>query len=140
MSTNTDFDRRTAAWLADGPIELSDRVLDAALREVHMTSQRRRWSTSWRINPMLNNTRLLAAIAIVAVVGAGALFYVNRSPGVGAPPSPSPTATAHADFGRSGDHGLEDLHLRRVRVRRRLPGRLDRLSVGDARSGKPATA
>ncbi|MEA2673857.1 MAG: hypothetical protein QOI92_1049 [Chloroflexota bacterium] len=32
MTTNSDFDRHASAWLADGPTELSDRVLDAALR------------------------------------------------------------------------------------------------------------
>jgi hypothetical protein len=52
MSTNRNFDRIAEAWLAEGPSELADRVLDAALDEVHLTSQRRRMAVPWRTPQM----------------------------------------------------------------------------------------
>lgn len=93
MNKNADFDRHASAWLADGPTELSDRVLDAALREVHLTRQRRRWPALWRTPNMRFPLRLVAAVAIVAVVGYLGLTYlkVPLDPG-----GPSPTATSAA--------------------------------------------
>lgn len=87
MNTQSDFDRNAVAWLADGPTELNDRVLDAALREVHLTRQRRRWSAPWRATLMSMRLGAAAAIALVAVVG---LLAFNLVGGVG----PSPTLTA----------------------------------------------
>jgi hypothetical protein len=46
--STTEFDRLASAWLVDGPIELADRVLDAALAEVHTTQQGRRVPVPWR--------------------------------------------------------------------------------------------
>ncbi len=40
MTTDRDFDRIATAWLADGPEELSDRVLDAVVDQIHTTRQR----------------------------------------------------------------------------------------------------
>jgi hypothetical protein len=90
MNTNTDFDRRATAWLADGPTELSDRVLDAALSEVHLTNQRRRWSTPWRNLLMSAPVRVVAAIALVAIIGVTAFMLSNRGPQVGGPATPTP--------------------------------------------------
>lgn len=94
MNTINDFDRRAAAWLADGPSELNDRVLDAALREVHLTRQRRRWSAPWRTTLMSLRLGVPAAIAIVALVGLGLLAFAMRTPGFGsATRAPSPVAS-----------------------------------------------
>jgi len=93
MSTNRDFDRIAGAWLAEGPNELADRVLDAALDEVHMTHQRRRIAVPWRLPPMNTPLRLVAAIAIIAVVGYAGLSFLNPRPGVGGLPSPTPSPT-----------------------------------------------
>jgi len=89
----TDYDRLASAWLADGPTELVDRVLDAALREVHSTHQRRALRVPWRFPYMPAVTRAtgIAAVALVAAVGAGGLLYLNSS-GPGGPASPPPTA------------------------------------------------
>lgn len=99
MSTN-EFERRAAAWLADGPTVLRDPVLEEALREVHMTQQRRRLSTPWRFQPMLRYG-VLAAALIVVVAGAILLGGGGRSsaPSVGAtagPPTSAPTSVAAA--------------------------------------------
>jgi hypothetical protein len=95
MNTINDFDRRAAAWLADGPSELSDRVLDAALHEVHLTHQRRRWSAPWRFARMSNSIRAAAAVAVVAIVGVGVLAFNSLGPGAGrATPAPSRSSPA----------------------------------------------
>jgi hypothetical protein len=95
MTTNSDFDRHAAAFMADGPTELSDRMLEAALREVHVTHQRRRLAP-WRTTLMPTAFRLAAAVAIVAlVVGAGALVTKNVAGPSSTPPgATSPVATA----------------------------------------------
>lgn len=93
MSTNAGLDRHAAAWLADGPTELADRVLEAALREVHLTKQRRVLRVPWRFHlmPAFARSSGLATVAVVAVIGAGALLYLNRpgSSGVGATTGPT---------------------------------------------------
>lgn len=92
MSTRRDFDRTTQAWLAEGPSELADRVLDAALHEVHSTHQRRLlWGLPWRTPAMNTPQRVAAGVAIVAVIGFAALSFLGRGPGYGAGPTPSPT-------------------------------------------------
>jgi hypothetical protein len=91
MSTNRDFDRIAAAWLAEGTSELADRVLDAALDEVHMTNQRRRLRVPWRTPSMPTPLRLAAGVAIIAVAGVAAFNAIGRGPDVGSQPTPSPT-------------------------------------------------
>jgi hypothetical protein len=94
MSTRRDFDGMAAAWLAEGPSELADRVLDAALREVHTTNQRRHLSVlPWRTSTMNTPQRVAAGIAIVAIVGFGILAFNSRVPSVGTT-TPAPTVTA----------------------------------------------
>jgi hypothetical protein len=113
MSTNDDFERISNAWLADGPTELADRVLDAALHVVHLTHQRRRLAP-WRTTHMSflsSNMARLAAVVVVAIVALGGAFYLlgpNRG-GVGGPvatptpppptAAPSPSAVAQSTFG-----------------------------------------
>lgn len=92
MTKNSDFDRHASAWLAGGPTELADRVLHAALREVHLTPQRRRWSAPWRTTLMSLRLGAAALIAIVAV--AGILAFSMLGSGVGPPVGPSPSPTA----------------------------------------------
>jgi hypothetical protein len=91
MNPKTGLDRRAAAWLADGPTELSDRVLEAALREVHLTRQARRGLTSGRFGSMITTVRLAAAVTILAIAMAGLLAI---SSGGTNGPSASPSAEA----------------------------------------------
>ena len=97
MSTNRDFDRIAAAWLAEGPSELADRVLDDALAEVHLTHQRRGPFAPWRYAPMNGLSRAVAAVVVAALVLGGAVYLLGRNnPSIGAPGatpvvSPSPT-------------------------------------------------
>jgi len=91
MSTNRDFERITDAWLADGPTQLADRILDAALDEVHTTRQRRRLPVPWRFHTMSLQIRLAAA-AVIGVIAVGAI-YLNL-PGRGDVGGPNPTPTS----------------------------------------------
>jgi len=79
MNTLNDFDRRAAAWLADGPTELHDRALEAALREIHLTHQRRALRAPWRFRfmPALTRAAGIAALTLVIAVGAGGLVYLG---------------------------------------------------------------
>jgi hypothetical protein len=89
MNIETDFQRRATAFMADGPTELADRVLEAALREVHLTHQRRRWPTRWWTARMTLGAQ--AAATVVIVVAASLLgLAVLRPTGVGGP-GPVPT-------------------------------------------------
>jgi sugar lactone lactonase YvrE len=99
MSTDLDFDRIARAWLADGPTELSNRVLDTVDANVHRIRQRRAMRAPWRLQPMTNQIRLAIAAALVVVVGAAGLLYFNgqNAPSIGGPtPSASPAASASA--------------------------------------------
>jgi len=95
MSGQIDTERILDAFLAAEADRLADRVIDAALADVARTRQRRAMRTPWRflLMPVLTRGSGIAAIALVAVVGAGTLFYVNSNPpgGVGAGPTPVPT-------------------------------------------------
>ncbi|MFL5718124.1 MAG: hypothetical protein ACJ77V_11155 [Chloroflexota bacterium] len=78
MTTDSDFDRITMAWLAEGPEELPDRVIDAAVDQIHLIRQRRGTRPPWRLPTMTMPARLAALIAVgalllagVAVVGGG---------------------------------------------------------------------
>jgi hypothetical protein len=94
MSISTDFERAARAWLDDGPTQLSDRVLHAALNDIHVTRQRRAISAPWRFvrMPVLSRATGIAAVALVAVVGAGAMYVAsNRPSGSGSQGTPAPT-------------------------------------------------
>jgi len=97
MSTTNDFDRRAGAWLADGPTELNDRVLDAALREVHLTQQRRALRAPWRFPGMSNLSStarvLLAAAVLLLALGGGTYLIAGGGP-VASPTPPGGASTA----------------------------------------------
>lgn len=91
MNPKSGLDRRAAAWLAEGPTELSDRVLEAALREVHLTRQAWGGLTSRRFRSMISTVRLAAAVTILVIAMAGLLAI---SSGGMSGPSVSPSAEA----------------------------------------------
>src|SRR4051794_14935955 len=102
MTTNADFDRIAAAWLAEGPTELADRVLDASLGEVHLTHQRR--AAPWRnlgmtFLPSSASARALVAAAVAVIALGGAMYFLSPRQGAGGPSPtavPSPTAPTSA--------------------------------------------
>ena len=95
--TMNDFDRTARLWLEDGPTELSDRALQAALGEIHVTRQRRAWWPARRFTSMSIAIRLAAAVAAVFVVAFVGINLISPgNGGIGSPaatPTPTPTAT-----------------------------------------------
>ena len=92
--TVNDFDQTARLWLEDGPTELSDRALQAALDEIHFTRQRRAWWPAWRFPRVTDAMRIAAVVGAVvfAVVGFG-LLSVGDGPGEpAATPTPTPRA------------------------------------------------
>ena len=98
MSNKREFEPIARAFMASGPTQLADRVLESSLAEVHHTRQRRvLLRAPWR-TPVMNIYAKLAAAAVV-VVAVGALSVWFLSPGSSAPvggapaPSASPSAS-----------------------------------------------
>lgn len=98
--SNDRFDRTARAWLEDGPVTMPDRVLDAALDEIHLTPQRRAAWPAWRapMNSTLSKAIVgIAAVLVVAVVGFNLASNVSPNtvggPAATASPTPAPSAT-----------------------------------------------
>jgi len=95
MNAHVDAERILDAYLAPEADRLPDRVIDAALDQIARTPQRRAVRVPWRFPdmPALSRTTGIAAVALVAVVGAGGLIYLNSgSGGAGSRSTPAPTA------------------------------------------------
>ncbi len=93
--TDSEFERTARAWLDDGPDQISDRAVQSALDQIHVTRQRRsRWPAR-RFPSMGNPLRLvagLAAVVLASVIGLSLLPGGGFGGGlVGPPPSPTPT-------------------------------------------------
>lgn len=89
MTAKHDPDRLVGAFLDEGPIELSDRVVESVLGEIHRTRQRAVFG-SWRT---LSMSRIsLAAVMIVVAVSVGGLALWATRPT--APSTAGPQATS----------------------------------------------
>lgn len=88
------FDRAMRDWLESGSDRTPPAAVEAVLLAVKTTPQERVLRIPRRFSPMTTYTRLAAAIAIVAVLGVGALAYLGRSPGFGSATQPPPNPTA----------------------------------------------
>ena len=88
-----DFDHVAAGFMADGPTQLADDVLDAVALEIHGLHQRRGTSVLRREPRDLRTWAALAAA--VAIVGVGIVGVVGlASPRLSAPAGPQATADA----------------------------------------------
>jgi hypothetical protein len=87
------FERAVHDWLEDGSDRTPPAAIESVLFAVKTTRQQRDLRIPWRFYPMSSPMRLAAGIAIVAVLGVGALAYFYRGPGIGAEPSRSPSAS-----------------------------------------------
>jgi len=96
MSADRELTRIVRSWLDEDVAAFPDRVLDAALDQIHATHQRRPWP-AWRAQPMSLQLRLaIAAAAVVAIAVVGInLWPDSQGPG-GPTPSPSPIRTPQA--------------------------------------------
>ncbi|HEX5014421.1 MAG TPA: hypothetical protein VFV72_09720 [Candidatus Limnocylindrales bacterium] len=103
-TTYTDFDRIAEAWLAEGPAQLSDRVLDAALGEVHLAHQRRRRLSVPRRNSTMNKFAALGAAAVVVLGVVGVVSLTRRDATVpGTTPTPIATPSAPSSASPTAD-------------------------------------
>lgn len=90
MTAPRDPDRLIRAFLDEGPANLSDRIVERTLGEIHR-SHRRAVLGPWRSLPMSRAT--LAALAAVLVIGAVAIFATRATTPVGNLASPRPNAS-----------------------------------------------
>jgi len=95
MTTDRDFDRIAKAFMADGPRELSVRVLDAVVDDIHVTRQRRAMRVPWRV-PIMTSPVRVAVAAVFGVLAVGGAFMILGIPGVTDVGGPSPTPTSSA--------------------------------------------
>ena len=93
--SDRQFEHTVRDWLEAGSDRTPPAAIDAVLLAVKTTPQERDLRIPRRFRQMPTYMRLAAGIAIVAVLGVGALVYFNPSPGFGGPgtPTPSPTPT-----------------------------------------------
>jgi hypothetical protein len=99
MNTRVDTERILDAFLAPEADRLPDRVIEATLDQLARTRQRRALRVPWRFPtmPAASRSAGIAAVVLVAVVGAGGLIYFNSaSRGAVGGPTTTPTPTAVA--------------------------------------------
>lgn len=109
MRPDRDIDVLLDAWLAEGPLEAPDRILDVVADRVHRRRPEPAWRLAWRDSRMNTAIKpILAAAAVLVLSVAGVAVIMNQpSPGIGGPeatptpiaspsPSPSPSSTEAA--------------------------------------------
>ena len=96
MTTERDFDRIAVAWLADGPEELSERVIDAAVDQIHLTRQRRAIRAPWRLPTMTMHARVAALVAAGVLILAGVAVVGTGGGRTGPSPTQAPTPSVAA--------------------------------------------
>ena len=71
MTRDRDIERLLDAWLADGPMQVSDRAFDEAVGRVHRQRQRPAWRLLWKEPTHAPLKVALGAAAIIVVFVAG---------------------------------------------------------------------
>ena len=89
MTSDRELDRKLARWMDDGPTVVADRVVVAALTDVHTTRQRgARWVPLKELFMTMKPAATIGAIALVAVLGLAAYqVFVGGETGIGGPPT-----------------------------------------------------
>jgi hypothetical protein len=87
MTTERDLDRSLERWMDDGPTVVADRVIAAAMTDVHTTRQRgARWALLKELFMTMKPAATIGAIAIVAVLGIAAYqVFLGGETGIGGP-------------------------------------------------------
>ena len=94
MNDDQSFERATREFMEEGSDRTSAATIDAVLLAVRTTPQERGLRIPWRTVPMSNPMRLVAAIAVIVIVGVAAANLFGGSPGIGGVgSSPSPALT-----------------------------------------------
>jgi hypothetical protein len=86
MTTERDLDRVLDRWMDDGPTVVADRVVAAAMTDVHTTRQRgARWALLKELFMTMKPAMTVLGIAAVAIVGLAAFQILAGGGGIGAP-------------------------------------------------------
>ncbi len=89
MTTERDLDRTLDRWMDDGPTIVADRVIAAAMTDVHTTRQRgARWAPLKELFMTMKPAATILGIAAAIVVGIAAYQYVWGGPSIGGPAEP----------------------------------------------------
>ena len=92
MTHDRDLDRLLDAWLADGPADPPDRVLDSVASRISRQSQRPGWRLALRETHVTTYLKPIAAIAAVLTIAVFGVYLVREPSGIGGPvPTPTPT-------------------------------------------------
>jgi hypothetical protein len=97
MSLERDTTRIVRSWLENGSTALPDRVLDAVLSELPSTPQRRLLWSPRRTTTMAIRIAALAAILLLALVGAAVIGTSGTGPRAPSPIAIAGTITTLAD-------------------------------------------
>jgi hypothetical protein len=91
MTRDLDIERLLDAWFAEGPLMVSDRVVDEAASRLHQQPQQPAWRLRpWRFRTVSTPLRLaLIGAALLAVLIGGTVVFS----GGGASPGPAPSAS-----------------------------------------------
>ena len=94
--SNRTFERAVLDWLGDGSDRTPPPAIDAVLLAVKTTPQERELAIPRRFTTMTSSLRLMAAaIALVAVVGGGAIWFAAKTnPPPASTQSPIPSFTS----------------------------------------------
>jgi hypothetical protein len=92
MNRPADVDRTLESWLAEGPSQLPNHVIDGIVRQLEETHQRKHWWLPGRqqMNRMILAIGGVAAVAVLALVALGLNF---NQPGLGGVPIPAAAPT-----------------------------------------------
>jgi hypothetical protein len=95
MTDDRSLERAARSWIEVGPTAAPPHVVDAALGLIERTPQERDW-LPWRFPTMSNSARVMALIAIGALILAGAFALLGVGGRGGPLPSTAPSASALA--------------------------------------------
>jgi len=93
--TSRDVERLMDLWLADGPLEVHERVIEGVADRIGHQRQQPAWRVSWRdshVNASLKPVAAIAAIIVIAIVGSR-LIASPSGPGGGPTASPTPSSS-----------------------------------------------
>src|SRR5688572_6625639 len=89
MTSERDFDSALDRWMDDGPTIVADRVIAAAMTDVHTTRQRgARWALLKELFMTMKPATMVLGVVAVIVVGIAAYQYSLGGLSIGGPGEP----------------------------------------------------
>src|SRR3972149_4329455 len=94
MTKQRNIERLLDHWLADGPNEVNDRVIDVVADRIGRQHQQSAWRVSWRDSHMNSYVKPLLAVAAVVVIAVAGIAILGRPSGSDVGGAVSPAAPA----------------------------------------------